>query len=165
MADARETVSRSGVILKLVAMAVLAWMTLAPAHVAQAAPAADRLVVETRKGPVEITVELATTPAQRERGLMFRKELAPRHGMLFDFHTEQPVAFWMRNTLIPLDMLFIDGGGRIVYVHPRAVPLALDPIGPEQPVRAVLEIGGGEAAALGIAAGDRVRHPIFEASG
>jgi uncharacterized membrane protein (UPF0127 family) len=121
------------------------------------------LFVERTSGePLRFTVEIADTSEARARGLMFRERLPDRHGMLFDFHREEPVAFWMRNTLIPLDMLFIDGSGRIVKIHANAVPLSAETIPSGRPVLAVLEIAGGTSAELGIAVGDRVRHPIFD---
>jgi uncharacterized membrane protein (UPF0127 family) len=81
--------------------------------------------------------------------------------MLFDFYHEQKVSFWMKNTLIPLDMLFIAGDGTIRHIHANAKPLSTDTIPSEYPVRAVLEINGGTAALLGIKPGDKVKHPIF----
>jgi uncharacterized membrane protein (UPF0127 family) len=106
-------------------------------------------------------VDLATNDAERARGLMFRKQLGAYEGMLFDFFQEMPVSFWMKNTLIPLDMVFIAADGTVKHVHANAVPLSTDPIPSVYPVRAVLEINGGSAALLGIKPGDRVRHPIF----
>jgi uncharacterized membrane protein (UPF0127 family) len=81
--------------------------------------------------------------------------------MLFDFYQEQPVSFWMKNTLIPLDMIFIAADGTIRHIHSNAVPLSTDPIPSQFPVRGVLEINGGSAKLLGIKPGDKVRHPIF----
>jgi uncharacterized membrane protein (UPF0127 family) len=120
------------------------------------------LVIDAAAGPVTITVEIADTAQSRAVGLMFRRDLGLRQGMLFDFQAPQPVSFWMRNTLIPLDMLFIDSGGRIVRIHANAEPLSEVPIPSGEPVLAVLEIAGGEAARLGIAVGDQAHHPIFE---
>jgi len=81
--------------------------------------------------------------------------------MLFDFYQDAPVSFWMKNTLIPLDMVFIGGDGTIRHIHANAVPLTTDPVPSEFPVRAVLEINGGSAKLLGIKPGDKVKHPIF----
>jgi uncharacterized membrane protein (UPF0127 family) len=81
--------------------------------------------------------------------------------MLFDYKTPTVATMWMRNTFIPLDMLFVDAQGRIVNVHQRAVPQSLDTIAATAPVRAVIELNGGTAARLGIAPGDQVQHPIF----
>ncbi len=109
------------------------------------------------------TIEIADDDAERARGLMFREELAPDAGMLFDFFDERPVAFWMQNTLIPLDMIFIKSDGTIARVHPEAVPMDRTSIPSGEPVRFVLEIAGGRAAELGIDAGDRLEHPRIEA--
>ncbi|MGC2413004.1 MAG: DUF192 domain-containing protein [Stellaceae bacterium] len=119
------------------------------------------LTIVTATGPHKFTVELATTPAQMEQGLMFRQSLAPDAGMLFDFVTPSRAMMWMKNTLIPLDMLFVDAQGRIVNIHERAVPGSLDTIAAAAPVRAVIELNGGTAARLGIRPGDRVIFPIF----
>lgn len=114
------------------------------------------------KGGVHVFgVEMASTPEEQAKGLMYRRELPEGQGMLFDFHHEQPTSFWMKNTYIPLDMIFIRADGRILRIAENAVPLseALVPSG--GPVRAVLEVNGGTAKKLGIAPGDRVAHPIF----
>ncbi len=139
---------------------VICLAVLAPAW------ALDRNTVEiTSKTGVHVfTVELATTEAERERGLMFRKELPPGRGMLFDFHREQQVGFWMKNTLIPLDMIFIDGRGRIVSIAQNAKPMSEDLIMSGGRVRAVLEVIGGTTHRLGIEPGDRVSNPIFSGS-
>ncbi len=119
------------------------------------------LVIVSGARQIKFDVEMAVTEAQREHGLMFRKQLGPYEGMLFDFFHEQPVSFWMKNTLIPLDMVFIAGDGTIKHIHANAVPLSTDTIPSESPVRAVLEINGGSARLLGIKPGDKVKHPIF----
>lgn len=123
----------------------------------------SRLVVETASGPVEFTAELAITPAEQARGLMFRNTLAERHGMLFDFGKPREVTMWMKNTLISLDMLFIRADGTIHRIAEHTEPLSLDTISSNGDVKAVFEIAGGSAAALGIKAGDTVRHAIFPA--
>ena len=119
------------------------------------------LVVVTGAREIKFDVELALNDAERARGLMFREKLGPYDGMLFDFYQEAPVSFWMKNTLIPLDMLFVDAQGRIVNIHERAVPGSFDTIGAAAPVRAVVELNGGTAGRLGIRPGDRVVFPIF----
>lgn len=106
-------------------------------------------------------VEIADTDASRERGLMFRKSLAPDAGMLFDFRRPQNVAFWMRNTLIPLDMLFLDDEGYIINLAPSAPPLSQTRIPSGGKVLGVLELRGGRSAELGIQPGDRVLQRIF----
>jgi len=119
------------------------------------------LVVASSGREIKFTIELALTEPERNRGLMFRKHLGPYEGMLFDFHREMEVSFWMKNTVIPLDMVFIAADGTIRRVHANAVPLSTETIPSEFPVRGVLEINGGSAALLGIKPGDTVRHPIF----
>ena len=98
---------------------------------------------------------------QMAQGLMYRRTLAPDAGMLFDYGAPQPVAFWMKNTLIPLDMIFIGADGAVVDVHERAVPLSLDPIESKVPARAVLEVNGGTVARLGLKVGDVVHYAFF----
>lgn len=119
------------------------------------------LTIDTSVGERKFDVELALTPEQHQRGLMFRKTMGAMEGMLFDNGTERPTAFWMANTLIPLDMLFIAGDGTIVRIHANAVPLSTDTIPSGAPVRGVLELNGGAARMLGIKPGDKVRHAIF----
>jgi uncharacterized membrane protein (UPF0127 family) len=119
------------------------------------------LVVETGGREIKFDVELALNDVERSRGLMFRDKLGPYEGMLFDFYQEAPVSFWMKNTLIPLDMVFIGGDGTVRHVHANAKPQSTDSIPSQFPVRAVLEINGGSARLLGIKPGDKVKHPIF----
>jgi len=119
------------------------------------------LVVVTGAREIKFEVDLATNDAERARGLMYREKLGPYDGMLFDFYQDAPVSFWMKNTLIPLDMVFIAGDGTIKHVHANATPLSTDAIPSQFPVRAVLEINGGSARLLGIKPGDKVKHPIF----
>jgi len=94
---------------------------------------------------------------------MYRKELPEGRGMLFDFHRDQEVSFWMQNTYIPLDMIFIRGDGQILRIEENTVPLSTRMIPSRGPVRAVLEVIGGTSRKLGIAPGDRVASPIFRA--
>ena len=121
----------------------------------------SELTIISASGKHRFTVEIADTPAQMTQGLMFRRSLAPDAGMLFDYKEPTAATMWMRNTLIPLDMLFVDAQGRIVNIHQRAVPQSLDVIAAAAPVRAVIELNGGTTARLGIAPGDQVVHPIF----
>ena len=130
-----------------------------------AAPAPSELVIVTVGGARHaFVVELANDDETRTRGLMFRRALAANAGMLFDYGRPGPVAMWMRNTLIPLDMLFIAADGRIVNIAERAVPRDETPIASAGPVRAVLEVNGGTVARLGIKPGDRIEHSLFAAS-
>jgi hypothetical protein len=123
------------------------------------------LTIVTTSGPQHFTVEIATTPQQMEQGLMFRPSLAPDAGMLFDYGRPSMAMMWMKNTLIPLDMLFVDAQGRIVNIHERAVPGSLATIAAAAPARAVIELNGGTAARLGIRPGDKVIFPIFGNAG
>jgi uncharacterized protein len=123
--------------------------------------ATSQLTITSATGDHQFTIELATTPAQQEQGLMYRRNMAPDAGMLFDFGHPTTTSFWMRNTLIPLDMLFVGADGRIVNIHERAVPMSEQLIPSQGQVRAVIELNGGTAARLDIRAGDRVVYPIF----
>jgi uncharacterized protein len=104
----------------------------------------------------EFTVEVARTTEEQARGLMFRRTLGDEEGMIFPFDPPRPASFWMRNTLIPLDMIFIRADGTIARIAANTVPLSETPVAVGEPVAAVLEIRGGRAAELGVAEGDRV---------
>lgn len=119
----------------------------------------DRLVLHTGKGDFTFTVEIADTNEERAKGLMFRNELAADAGMLFDYGKEQEASFWMQNTLIPLDMIFIGADGVVKTIHVNAKPLDTTPIPSGVPVRFVLEIPGGRSREIGLAVGDRMEHP------
>ena len=121
----------------------------------------DELTIESAAGTHRFAVEVAVTPEQRGQGLMFRERLPAEAGMLFLYPAEQMISMWMKNTLIPLDMLFIAKDGRIVHIAERAVPGSLATISSGQPARAVLELNGGTAARLNIAPGDRVLYETF----
>ncbi len=111
------------------------------------------------------TVEVATSPAQREQGLMFRRHLAADAGMLFIFRHSRPVIMWMKHTLIPLDMVFIGADGRIAGMAQRTIPESLSLIPSPGPVLAVLEVRAGTAARLGLGPGDRVICPLLKVPG
>ncbi len=123
--------------------------------------ATSPLTIESGGKTHKFTVELADTATQRDIGLMHRNVLAADHGMLFDFRYEQKTRFWMRNTFIPLDMVFIRSSGEIVYIAKNTVPHSEEPVGPAQNVQAVLELAGGTSETLGLKAGDKVHHKIF----
>jgi uncharacterized membrane protein (UPF0127 family) len=127
---------------------------------ALAAPLETVEIVSSR-GRSRFQVEIAVTPAEQARGLMFRKSLAPDRGMLFIYKRPQPVAYWMRNTLIPLDIIYIQPDGRILSIVRNARPHDETPLPSGGPVLGVLEIAGGRAAQLGVLPGDRVLHRIF----
>jgi uncharacterized membrane protein (UPF0127 family) len=121
----------------------------------------SELTIETASGKQHFIVEEAKSPQQMTQGLMFRRAMPADAGMLFEYDHPQPVTFWMKNTLIPLDMLFIAADGVVLDIHERAVPLSLEPIGSDKPVLAVLELNGGTVSRLGIKRGDRINHPLF----
>lgn len=117
-----------------------------------------RLTIANAKGDYSFNVEVVDTPEGRAKGLMFRTSMAPDAGMLFDFKESREVSFWMQNTLIPLDMLFIRQDGTIANIQVNAKPLDPTSIPSDGPVEFVLEIAGGRSVELGIKAGDTVLH-------
>lgn len=104
------------------------------------------------------TVELADDDTERGIGLMHRDKMAADHGMLFDFEAPRRVGFWMRNTFIPLDMLFVKSDGEIVHIRENIQPHTEDTVGPDRPVRAVLELNAGTVKRLGLKVGDVIHH-------
>jgi uncharacterized membrane protein (UPF0127 family) len=133
-------------------------LALAPARPAEL----PTLEIASKTGVHVFAVEIADTDQARAKGLMFRKEMPEGRGMLFDFHRDQEVSFWMENTYIPLDMIFIRGDGRILRIAENTEPLSTKLIPSGGPIRAVLEVIGGTARKLGIAPGDRVAFSIFK---
>lgn len=128
---------------------------------AQARMPRSVVVVDTAHGPVRFTVEIAGDKTSRAEGLMHRKHLAKNAGMLFDFHATLFAAFWMKDTELPLDMIFIRPDGRISSIARDMVPFSENEVASKEPIRAVLEINGGRSAALGIVPGDVVRADAF----
>jgi uncharacterized protein len=146
--------------------AFFAWLALIAAasapgvRLAQASEP-ERLQIVTAGGPREFLVEVAHNDAERARGLMFRRFMPKDRGMLFKFDGEAPVTMWMRNTYIPLDMVFIGRDGRIVSIAENTEPLSERTIASGGPVIGVLEVNAGTAARDGIKVGDKVRHAMF----
>ena len=144
-----------------------AFVALIAVALAQGASAQDSplplttVVVDTDHGPHAFRVEVAGDEASQAKGLMFRRQMAPDAGMLFDFHHPQMTIFWMKNTILPLDMIFIRQDGTISSIAPNAVPYSTTSIPSAEPVRAVLEINGGRAAQLGIEPDQKVHNAIF----
>ncbi len=120
------------------------------------------LEIVTKTGVHAFTVEIAQTDDERATGLMNRRSLPEGRGMLFDFKREGPVSFWMKNTYIPLDMIFIRADGRILRIAENTEPLSERMVPSGGPILGVLEVIGGTSRKLGIAPGDRVAHPIFQ---
>lgn len=143
---------------------------LGVALVAALVPAQAALAKGARLEPLEIVmptgrakflVEVVDNDATRSKGLMNRRSLAPDRGMLFDFKSPREVAFWMRNTYIPLDLIFIRADGRVLSIARNAKPFDETPIPSGGPILGVLEIPGGRAAQIGVLPGDRIVHRIF----
>jgi uncharacterized membrane protein (UPF0127 family) len=122
----------------------------------------DSLEIVTSSGRHAFQVEIANNDASRERGLMDRRYMAPDHGMLFEFERDEQEAFWMKNTYIPLDMIFIAPSGVVTHIAANAEPLSERVIPSGGPSIAVLELNGGMAASIGLKVGDKVRHPFFK---
>lgn len=144
---------------------LLTFATLAPAHAQPATAAADTpletLEIVTASGAHRFSVEVMRNEDQRARGLMFRRYLPADRGMLFDFKREEPVAMWMKNTYLPLDMIFVDRGGKVVNVAENTEPMSERIVPSAGPVLAVLEVNAGTAKRIGLKAGDMLRHPLF----
>lgn len=121
----------------------------------------DQLAIATAGGAQHFDIELALTSEQRAQGLMYRQRLPAEAGMLFLYPAARPVSMWMKNTVIPLDMLFIGDDGRILQIAERTIPGSTATISSLQPARAVLELNGGTAARLKIQVGDRVLYRTF----
>lgn len=143
-------------LIRAFAIAVLLGLAALGARAELATFDVATLTIDTKGGPQHFKIEMALTPQQQEQGLMYRKSLAPDAGMLFVFPKTQTATFWMKNTLIPLDMLFVAADGRIVGIHADATPLSTAPITVGSPSRWVVEVPGGFARRSGIATGDRV---------
>jgi uncharacterized membrane protein (UPF0127 family) len=142
--------------------ALVAVLALLPAAAQAADCAPGTLDLRDADSTLRFSVEVVDDATERARGLMFRESLPQFSGMLFVYETPQPVAFWMRNTLIPLDMLFFDAEGRLVSIKHDAQPLDETPVPGGEAIRYVLEINGGLAAELGIELDAELRHPAIE---
>ena len=153
-------IRHSAIVKSLFVLLVLVFAAQ-PAGSKVSGPDAAILEIATRNGVQVFSVEVVNKDGDRARGLMFRRELPERHGMLFQFDSEANVSMWMRNTYIPLDMIFIKGNGQILRIAENTEPLSERIIRSGGPVRAVLEVAGGTSKKLGIEPGDRVGHPIF----
>src|SRR5262245_22482701 len=142
------------------AVALIAVTVLLVGPLARAA-SFSTLEIATKSGEHIFSVEMATTEEEKQKGLMYRRELADGKGMLFDFSPEQQISMWMKNTYIPLDMIFIRADGRILRIAENTEPESTRIISSGGPARGVLEVPAGTAQKYGIAPGDRVSHPLF----
>lgn len=155
--------------LQVIALAGLALASPIPLHTAAgqavvrpATGPTEPLTILSKAGPKRFEVEVMRDDAGRSRGLMFRRHMAADHGMLFDFERDEPVTMWMKNTYLPLDMVFIRPDGTVSRIAADTEPLSTAIIPSGSPVIAVLELNAGTAARLGLQAGDRVEHPMFK---
>ena len=148
---------RSDIRIVLTAVTALIVATVTSVVAAEVQP----LEIVTKSGVHVFSVEIAKTEQERATGLMYRKELAEGRGMLFDFSPEQQVSMWMKNTFIPLDMIFIRSDGRILRIAENTEPHSEKIISSGGLAKGVLEVIGGTARKYGIQAGDRVAHPLF----
>lgn len=144
-----------------IALLVLMFSWVMPALAQEVTFSRSPLTIHTSVGDLKFDVELALTPEQRSRGLMFRDKVEPYTGMLFDFGPPQPVTMWMMNTKVSLDMLFIAADGTITRIAANTEPYSTRTIDSGGLVKGVLEIAGGNARLLGIKPGDRILHPVF----
>ncbi|WP_347138520.1 DUF192 domain-containing protein [Paracoccus sp. SSK6] len=148
--------------------ALLLWSGVLEAAASDVACSPGSVVFQTGRDPVTVRVEIADDEAERAQGLMFRRKLDRGTGMLFIYDSPRAVGFWMRNTYVPLDLVFLDRTGVIRHIHRNAVPLDETPLpgaapGDPRPERLmVLEIGGGEADRLGLAVGQPMAHPRLQ---
>jgi len=138
---------------------VLSVLTMASGIIA--APKLENIVLVTAAGSHEFQTEIAGTPEQRQLGLMYRQSLPKNHAMLFDYHAVGPISMWMKNTYIPLDMIFITSNGRVSSIAANTVPFSEKVISSNGAVRAVLEVNAGTAARIGLQPGDKVLHRLF----
>lgn len=155
-----RTLARACLALGLIACFSL---TVPPAPVAaQETARTETLSIVSKGGTHRFSVEVMRNDADRARGLMFRRSMAADHGMLFDFERVAPITMWMKNTYLPLDMVFIRADGTISRIAPDTEPLSTAIVPSGEPVLAVLELNAGTAAKLGLASGDRVQHALFK---
>ncbi|MCW2276119.1 DUF192 domain-containing protein [Rhodoblastus acidophilus] len=150
------------VVLALLGLPLAPSPFLSPARALEAGETVtEPLIVETSGGPRTLDVEVARDPATRERGLMYRRFLPENRGMLFDFGRSETILMWMKNTYIPLDMIFISRDGKVTHIEENTEPLSQAIISSNGPTFAVLEVNAGVAQKLGLKVGDVVKHKMF----
>lgn len=147
--------------LKALLALQLCWAALMVGLASASAQALETLTLVTASGRHGFQVEVMRTPDERAKGLMFRRFMPADRGMLFDFQRSEPVAMWMQNTYISLDMVFIRADGTVARIAERTEPLSTRTIPSGEPVLSVLEINGGIAEKIGLKPGDRVEHSLF----
>lgn len=155
------SIASSGALRQRIAMLIVCCAAVILAATGARAAELQPLEIVTKSGVQVFTVEVAKTEQERATGLMYRKELPEGRGMLFDFSPEQQVSMWMKNTFIPLDMIFVRSDGRILRIAENTTPQSEKIIPSGGLVKGVIEVAGGTAKKYGIAPGDRVGHPLF----
>jgi uncharacterized protein len=158
----RSRVAQGAALLFLFAAAALFQAALFASSPAEATMRRETLTVQTKAGPQVIEIEVAETPEEKAKGLMFRAKVPDGTGMLFPYGEPQEITMWMKNTYASLDMVFIRGDGIIHRIETNTEPMSERVIASEGPVTAVLELAAGAAAKLGIKPGDRVQHSAFK---
>jgi hypothetical protein len=148
----------------ILAACALSVVLLSSVAFAAKAPETQTLSIDAGKGTKTFQVEVVREEKDRNRGLMYRRHMAADHGMLFDYDPPVDIAFWMKNTYIPLDIIFVGADARIIRIEENATPLSLAHIPSGGPARGVLEINGGLSAKLGIGPGNLVHHALFQGS-
>ena len=159
----RQRIARDLLLARVFCLMSLGWIAILSVVVPALAAPAERecLLIEVQSGVASFRVEIADTPETMSLGLMWRTSLGEDQGMLFVYDPPRHTSFWMKNTLIPLDMLFIGVDGRVHRIEYNTQPLSLESIPSGIPVRAVLEIAAGVADKVGVQPGDRVHHAVF----
>ena len=142
------------------ATGVAAYMAAPATGVAQTGLATVPLTIQTATGKHRYTVEVAASPQAQETGMMYRRSMPANHGMIFPFATSRVLTFWMENTWLPLDLVFIGDDGKVVSIAADAKPMSRDIISSQVPARSVLELNGGEAARIGLRPGDMVSYKL-----
>lgn len=147
--------------IAFVSLVLFAGTAYADSNTAQPALPIETISIDTPKGPVRFKAEVATTWPQQQQGLMYRRHMAADAGMLFDFHKSMQMSFWMKNTYLPLDMVFIARNGTVINVAENTEPMSERTIPSAGPAYAVLEVNAGTAKRIGLKKGDKVTHPMF----
>ncbi len=147
-------------LLRFAVLLLLSLVSEAPLQALHAEPALEPVIIDTASGPITFQVEVMRTEEERQRGLMARAYMPELRGMLFDFGAPQEVRMWMKDTILPLDMLFIRADGTIARIT-RGEPFSTRTLPSGEPVLGVLEINGGTSAKLKIEIGNVVRHKLF----
>lgn len=149
------------IVLNLVTVGLVFLLLSSVVVSAENAPQHEKLTIETSNGPFDFTIEVADETHERQKGLMHRTEMDPKHGMLFVFDSLQIVTMWMQNTPLSLDMIFVKPDGKVATIASRTTPFSTDVITSRVPVSHVLEVNAGISTLIGLKVGDRLVHPTF----